>query len=191
MKGLKLSKTSWLILSAGIFVVILAGLGVTRSQQLQEQSKLEEELGLSTMRVDTIQVSHLRPQLEELQQKLDESESQLNEVRDRLRQTVVSVDVTEKYFAIAEYCDVVIENISNTTISSGTIGGVSCFETSISATVTGEVEDIVNFLIGLNEGYTTGYVQSTQITIPDESDESIDSEASASFQLVVYSYEGI
>lgn len=188
MKGLKFSKTGWLILSAGIFVVILAGLGVTRSQQLTEQTKLEEELSLSTMRVDTIQVSHLRPQLEELQQRLDESESQLNEVQDRLRQTVVSVDVTEKFFAIAEYCDVVIQNLTNTTISTDTIQNINCYETSISATVTGELEDIVDFLIGLNEGYTTGYVQSTQISIPDESS---DKQPSANFQIVVYSYEGI
>ncbi|MBA7638737.1 hypothetical protein ES703_46393 [subsurface metagenome] len=187
MKGLKLSKTSWLILSAGIFVVVLAGLGVTRSQQLKEQSTLEEKLGLSTTRVNTIQVSHLRPQLEELQQKLDESESQLNEVRDRLRQTVVSVDVTEKYFAIAEYCDVVIQNVNTTTISSDVIEGINCSKISISSTVTGEVENIIDFLISVNEGYTTGYVQSVHISIPDESG---DSEPSASFQIVVYSYEG-
>jgi len=187
MKGLKLSKTGWLILAAGVFVVILAGLGLTRSQQLKEQSKLEEELSISTMRVDTVQISHLRPQLDELHQKIDESKSQLNEVKDRLRQTVVSVDVTEKLFAIAEYCDVVVYDMANTTISFATIEGVDCLETSISAIVNGEVEDIVDFLIGLNDGYATGYVQSVQITIPDDSS---DNEPSAYFQMVVYSYEG-
>lgn len=189
MKVLKLSKTSWLILSAGIFVVILAGLGLTRSQQLKEQTKLEEELSISTMRVDTVQISHLRPQLDELQQKIDESKSQLNDVKDRLHQTVVSADVTEKLFAIAEYCGVDVNNMSNTTISADEIAGISCSTTSISATVNGEIEDIVDFLIGVNDGYTTGYVQSAYISIPDESDDSSE-KPSASFMMVIYSYEG-
>lgn len=184
---LKLSKTSWLLLSAGIFVVVLAGLGVTRSQQLKEQTQLEEELTLSTMKVDTIQVSHLRPQLDELQQRLDESITQLSEVQDRLRQTVLSVDIAEKYFAIAEYCDVVISNISTTTISTASIGGIAVSSASIGASVSGELDNIIDFLIGLNEGYTTGYVQSVQIGIPDESTDTL---PSASFQMVIFSYEG-
>lgn len=202
MKGLKLSKTSWLILSAGIFVVILAGLGVTRSQQLKEQSVLEEELTLSSMKMDTIQVSHLRPQLDELQQRIDESQTQLIEVKNRLRQSVVSADVIEKCFAIAEYCEVEIQTLSNTTSTIRGFSGIQCAQTNISASVTGDVENIVDFLIGLNEGYTTGYVDSVQITIAEETDETDEEaeeaeesseeepESTASFQIVIYSYEG-
>ena len=192
MKGLKLSKTSWLILSAGIFVVILAGLGVTRSQQLKEQSVLEEELTLSSMKMDTIQVAHLRPQLDELLQRIDESETQLEEVKDRLRQTVVSPDVIEKYFAIAEYCDVEIQNLSNSVILNNDLAGITCSQTNISASVTGDVENLVDFLIAMNEGYTTGYVQSAHITIAEETEETseLEPESSATFQVIIYSYEG-
>ncbi len=187
MKGLKLTKTSWLILSAGIFIVVLVGLGLTRSQQLEEQTKLEEELTLSTMRVDKIQVTQLRPQLDELQQRISESESQLNEARDRLRQTVVSVDVTDKLFVIAEYCGVELQNVNTSMISSRVIEGIDCYTTSITATFAGELPDIIDFIISLNDGYTTGYVQSTQISIPDESS---DNEPTADIQMVVYSYKG-
>ena len=194
MKGIKLSKTSWLILSAGIFVVILAGLGVTRSQQLKEQSFLEEELTLSTMKMDTIQVSHLRPQLDELQQRIDESETQLAEVKDRLRQTVVSADVTEKYFAIAEYCDVEIQNMSNTVILRTDLAGIACSQTTISASVTGDLENIVDFLVAMNEGYTTGFVQSVNIDVAIETTETEEAEeapeSTAHFQIIIYSYEG-
>lgn len=202
MKGLKLSKTSWLILSAGIFIVILAGLGVTRSQQLKEQSVLEEELTLSSMKIDTIQVSHLRPQIDELQQRIDESETQLIEVKNRLRQSVVSADVIEKCFTIAEYCDVDIQTLSNTTSTIRGFSGIQCAQTNIGATVAGDLENIVDFIIGLNEGYTTGFVQSVQISIAEETDEADEEsggteesseeepESAASFQIVIYSYEG-
>jgi len=187
MKGLKLSKTSWLILSAGIFIVVLAGLGVTRSQQLQEQTQLDEELSLSSMRVDSIQVADLRPQLEELQQRLEESEAQLIEVKDRLHQTVVSADVTDKFFVIAEYCGVEIMNLGTTQKSTHAVEGISCSTISITTTVEGEVASIIDFIISLNDGFTTGNVQSAQISIPEDSS---DSEPLASIQMVVYSYEG-
>ncbi len=187
MKGLKLSKTSWLVLSAGIFIVVLAGLGVTRSQQLKEQTQLDEEMSLSTMRVNSIRVADLHPQLEELQQRLEESEAQFIEVKGRLRQTVVSADVTDKFFVIAEYCGVEIMNLSTTQISTQTVEGISCSAISITATVEGEVPSIIDFIISLNDGFTIGNVQSARISIPEESS---DSEPSASIQMVVYSYEG-
>lgn len=187
MKGLKLSKTSWLILAAGVFIVALAGLGVTRSQQLKEQTHLDEELSLSTMRVDSIQVADLRPQLEELQQRIEESEAQLIEAKDRLRQTVVSADVTDKFFVIAEYCGVKIMNLATTKNSIKAVKGVSCTTISITTTVEGEVSSIIDFIISLNDGFTTGNVQSAQISIPEDS---ANNEPSASVQMVVYSYEG-
>jgi hypothetical protein len=192
MKGFKLSKTGWLLLSAGIFIVILAGLGVTRSQQLKEQSYLEEELNLSSMKMDTIQVSHLSPQLDELQQRIDESQNQFTTVKDRLRQSLISADVTEKFFAIADNCSVEIQNLTNTVIKPGQLSGLNCSQTSISASVNGDEDDIVAFLIALNEGFTTGYVQSIQMIVAEETGESSEGEpeSSANFQLIIYSYEG-
>ena len=54
MKLLKLSKTSWLILSAGVFIVVLGSLGIARSQQLQEKGTLDEELRLSTQTLEKL-----------------------------------------------------------------------------------------------------------------------------------------
>ena len=56
MKKLKLSKTSWLILAAGVFIVVLVGLGLTRSQQIREQSGLDDELSVTQKRLDNLQV---------------------------------------------------------------------------------------------------------------------------------------
>src|SRR3972149_2585110 len=98
MKGLKLSKTGWLILSAGLFIVILAGLGLTRSQQLKDQTKADADLTLSTTKLDKLQFADLQQKYEDLQQKTEESQAQLKEAKDRLRQTVVSVDVVDEFF---------------------------------------------------------------------------------------------
>lgn len=187
MKGMKLSKTSWLILSAGLFVVILAGLGVTRSQQLQEQTKLDEELAISETRLNKLQVTEMNQRLAELQEQLEESEARLTEAKDRMRQTVESIDVTDKFFVIAEYSGVEIMNITTSEIQSGNVESISAATINISAYVTGELDDLIDFVINLNSGYTTGVVTAADITIPEEDDES---QPSASLQMIIYSYEG-
>ena len=188
MKGLKLSKTSWLILSAGIFLVVLAGLGVTRSGQMKEQTKLGEELSVSESRLEKIQLTSLQTQSVELQDRLEEGESQLAEVKTRLRQTVLSVDVTDKLFEIAKYSEVTIMNLTTSTIAKNNIAGVDLATISLSATIIGDADKIIDFIINLNTGYTTGYVKSAQINLNNESSE--ESSAKASIQMVVYSYEG-
>ena len=68
MKYLKLSKTSWLILGVGVFIVALAFLGITRSQQAQEQSRLDDELEMSQMSLANMQISDLQAELAALEQ---------------------------------------------------------------------------------------------------------------------------
>jgi hypothetical protein len=184
---LKLSKTSWLILSIGLFIVIIAGLGFTRSQQLKEKGQLDEELSIAEKRLNKLQVKDLREQEEELQKRLDESTTQLAAVKDSLRQPVESIDVTDEFFAVAHYCDVEVMSISSSGIKSESLGDVACSMISLNASVIGEVSNLINFVIKLNNDFTTGLVQSAQMSIKETVYEG---EASASIQMVVYAYEG-
>jgi hypothetical protein len=188
MKGMKLSKTSWLILSAGVFTVVLAGLGVTRTGQMKEQNKLDEELGMYTSILEKSQAIPLETQLGDLQEKLKESESQLAEAKDRLRQTVLSVDVTDNFFQIANYCQVIVMNLNTSSISKIAINDVSFSTISITASVTGELSSLIDFIISLNKGYTTGFVRSAQLSVEDTSGDT--SAAKATINMVIYSYEG-
>jgi Type II secretory pathway, component PulF len=115
MKLLKLSKVSWLILSAGVFIVVLGSLGIARSQQIQEKGTLDEELRISTNRLEGLQTSlGSRERLDALQQRIEEEQLLLDEARKRLDQTVVSVDVADELFAIADYCGIIITGASTT-----------------------------------------------------------------------------
>jgi len=187
MKNLRLSKTSWLILSAGVFIVVLVGLGLTRSQQIQEQTGLDEELTVVQKRLDNLKVTELQQQQEELQQRINESEMELDEVKDRLRQPIVSVDVTDQLFSIAEYSNVVIMSLSTTPISTGQLGSVGMSTISVTTSVIGESSDVLNFIINVNNGLTTGIVENASISIPEDEEEE---SSSATLYIMVYSYEG-
>jgi len=107
MKGFKLSKAGLLILAAGVFIVVLLSLGITRYGQISEQTDLNDELSLSEMRLNNIDLKPFQLQLVELQEQFTDSESQLEEAKSRLDQTVISVDVTDKFYEIADYHDVI------------------------------------------------------------------------------------
>jgi hypothetical protein len=209
-KGIKLSKASWLILLAGVFVVILAGLGMTRSQQARELGRINEELSLSETRLDKLDVTSLKQQLNDLNRQVEAGRTQLEDAREKLRQTVVSVDVTDEFFKIAADSGVTVMNLTTSTISEGKLEGIGLKTISLSAQAKGDLEKIVDFIINLNDGYATGYVQSAQISIqPDESGqtgaiegdgdiEAAGGEAAGpaedgttvAVQMIIYSYEG-
>jgi hypothetical protein len=183
LKNFKLSKTSWVILSAGVFVVVLAGLGLTHSQQVKERTQLEEELTVTEMRLDKLDTSGLEKQYDDLKTQLEEKLAQLNDVKYVLRQPIESIDVTDEFFVVAAQENVEVITISSTSLTKEKFSGVSCTAISLMGTVTGELDDIIDFIINLNNDYTTGYIRSAQITIGENT-------VTANINMVIYSYQG-
>jgi hypothetical protein len=212
MKGIKLSKTSWIILSAGVFIVVLAGLGLTRSQQMSEITKLDSERSQYEMNLGKIQTTQLSQQLENLKGKVDEAESQLKDAQAKLNQTVISVDVADEFFKIASYSSVNVTRLTTTVIAQSKIEGISVSTISISAVVEGLKKNIVDFIYNINNGYITGNIQTAIIDFDGhideenpESDEGSGEESSAepregeeleiglataTVNMMIYSYEG-
>ena len=183
---MKLSKTSWLILAAGIFIVVFASLGITRSQQLQEQEQLDDELTVAEMRLNKFQVKQLRQQQEELQKQVDGSTMQLTAAKDKLRQTIDSINVTDEFFEIARSRSIEVVGISSSNIGSEELGNIVYSMITLNATVAGDTSNLISFVIRLNNDFTTGIVKSAQISIPEMADD----RPSANILMVVYAYGG-
>jgi hypothetical protein len=186
MKYIKLSKTSWLILAVGLFVVVAAGLGITRSQQAQEQGRIDDELATSQQSLAAIQITGLQAQLDQLLQEAAIAQVQLDAAQAQLDQTVISVDVTDELFSIAGSCGVVIINMGTSPILPSIYEGIGLSTTSVSMAVEGELPALVDFVESLNNDFSTGLVNSAQIDIPQSSSNST---PSASIQMIIYSYE--
>ncbi len=182
---MKLSKASWLILSTGVFVVVVAGLGLTRSQQIQQESQLGDELGLTQTRLTKFDIDQLRQQQADLQKQLDESAIQLTAAKDKLHQNIESIDVTDEFFRIARSRGVTVASISSSKISTEKLGDIVCSVIELSGTATGKVSNLINFVTGLNTDFTTGVVRSVQMSIPEATDQN---EPSATVRLVIYTY---
>ena len=168
-------------------MVVLAGLGLTHSQQSQEQTQLDEELVINEMRLNKFNFTELQQRRDELQKQIDDYLQQNAEAINMLQQTVESIDVTDEFFVVAAQCGVKVMNISTSAISTSSVNNVGCLAININASVEGEVPNIVYFIISLNADYTTGYVRSAQINIPKACSAEI---PKANIQMTIYAYEG-
>lgn len=176
-----------MILAVGVFAVVIIGLGLTRSQQIQAQGKLDDELSIAEMRLNKLQLQDLNQQLAELQGRYDQSETQLTAAKDKLRQTVESIDVTDKFFAVARSCNVQVTSLSSSGIKSDKLGGIACSKISLNADVSSQVPNLIDFIIRLNHDFSTGLVDSTQISVTKTPN---GDQSSAKIAMVVYSYQG-
>jgi hypothetical protein len=187
MKKMKFSKMGILILSAGVFIVVLAGLGLVRNGQMKEQSQLSKDLATSEMRLSKVDPGNQQIQLNELNQQLADTNEQLAGVKQKLVQKIASADVTEKFFEIANYYSVNVTIMGTTSVVQGLYGDISCNVISLSASASGDLSNVTDFIIGLNNNFSTGFVQSAQITVTEDPVADL---GSASITLIVYSYEG-
>src|SRR4030042_462241 len=187
MKGFKLSKTALLILATGAFIVVLSGLGITRYGQTSEQESLTEALTLSEARLNNMDLQPYQLQLAELREQLGDTESQLEEAKIRLLQTVISVDVVDKFYQIAEYHEIIVNSISTTKNQTEIYDGVSCLLITINAEVIGDLSHVIDLIHGLNNNFATGFVLSAQIKIESATAEG---GTTANILMVAYTYEG-
>ena len=184
MKKIKinLSKTGWIILSVGVFIVVLAGLGVTYSQQLKTSSEASDELEVTKMRLGQFNIEELESQKASLQELHTELSLQHDTGKTLLLQPVTSIDVTDKCYEIAAENNVEIIDIGTTDVKTDTFIKLPCEMISVNIVVRGELSDMVDFIINLNEDFSTGYIVTVQTVMADTPYTSV--------QLVVYTYKG-
>jgi len=188
---LKLSRTSWLLIITGAFVIISATLGVVTFQRLSEKDELNEKLALAVSDLQSnLQVEQLEDlslQQEELEGQLDQATSQFEAVKAMLSQPVGNVAASTILFDLAQAHGLEVAEVTLPGPTIENLEGVVCSVTSLSATVEGDIIDLVQFVIELNTYLTTGAINSVAITIPETASEE---EASADIQLLVYTYQG-
>lgn len=202
---MKLSKTSWLILTVGIFIIAFASVGFARSQRIHEQNQLHEELSLVELRLSKFQLEELASQQEELEKQLSQTMLQLETAKATLSQPTESITASDTLFDIAKTCGVEITEISSSGLTTGDLEGITCSVLSLTVRVEGNTSSLISFITTLNDTLTTGVVKSVEISIPaidregeqegeeeeqEEEEEKEKEKPSANIHLVIYTYQG-
>ena len=182
---MKLSKRTLLVIGVGAFLIILGSLGMVCSERVSEQNELNEQLAVAEARLSGIQLEQLSSQQTELEKQLSQTTSQAEAVKAILSQPTGSVAVSSILFDIAEAHGLEVTRMTSPGPASEDLEEVTCSVITLSATVEGDVPNLVNFVTKLNSHLATGVVRLVTITIPETAS---GEKASADIQVVVYTY---
>lgn len=207
---MKLSKKALFLLAGGIFVILAAGLGMAYSQQGDEQDRLNEELALARLRLENYpaQQLELTAQQKKLEGRLAMAKSQLKNTKAGLSRSTESIEASGGLFEIAGDCHVEVMEISSPGPTTRELEGVTLAVLPLTVTVEGEVLDLIDFVSRWTGDYSTGVVESVQISVPlppgeeeeegeveetEEGEEEAvieEQKPSAVINLLIYGYEG-
>ncbi len=182
---MRLSRTSWLIVTIGIFIIAFTSLAIVRYQQINQQSQLNKELASVELELNQVKPEQISSQYEELERRLSQTLAQLETAKAEFSPPIESIDTNDILFDIARDYGVKVIRITLSDESSDDSNGVAYSIETFSVTVEGDVLSLVNFITRLNSDLATGAVKSVVISIPGTS-----SEASADIQLVMHTYRG-
>ncbi|MFC2056192.1 hypothetical protein ACFLTO_01310 [Chloroflexota bacterium] len=184
---MKPSKKTLLVIAVGAFVIVLGGLLMVRSRQVDEQNQLSEQLRLSQSRLQGIQPERLSSQQAELEKQFSQATSQFEAAKAILSQPVDSITAVTTLFEVAKIHGLVVTEMTSPGPTEESLEGATLSVISLTAKVEGDLPNLVNCITTLDSFFTTGVVKSVAITVPEAAG---GDNASASVQLVVYTYRG-
>jgi hypothetical protein len=169
MRQLKLSKTSWIFLAAGIFLIVGISLFMTRSQQTDRQNSLQEDLRKSNLNLSLIKLDELSEQKGTLTRQIAEYESQTAETKAILTSSKDSIDTTNAILEEALTQGVDIKDLSSPGVTTEMLEGNSCETLSINIMVRGNILNVAGFISALNKTFPTSVIKSMQLNIQQPS----------------------
>ncbi len=205
---MKVSKTAWLILGIGIFVIAFATLFMLHSQQSGEQEWLEDSLSAAQAALPQLisEREDLGNQLTQLESQLTQATSSLSSSKARFPKSVQSIEYDEALFDIAKACDLEIVKLTASEPSAEEVEDVTYAITSFEVTVRAAKspphsmteayidKTVANILDFINTIATDGYFTNATIELvnmeaPEPGEEEAES-PEATIKLVIYGYKG-
>jgi len=187
---MKLSKTSWLILGIGIFVIAFGGLCLVYFRQGNEREQLNDSLLVAQATLPKVisekedwerQLAQWESQLAQLKSELAQAKLLLAESKMSFPKAVESIEYDEEIFKIADNCDLDITELTSLEPRDKEAEGITSSEprdkelevitfsvASFVVDVKGEVANILDFIntIATGDYFTTATVELVDIEVP-------------------------
>ena len=174
----RLSKTGWLILGIGIFVIALVSLYMLYSRQGDEQEQLNDSLLVAQATLPRVvsekedwqrQLTQLGSQLTQQESQLAQATSLLDTTQASFPESVESIEYDEELFRIADNWDLEITTLTASEPGNEEVEDITFSVTSFTADVKGEVANILGFIntIVTSEDFTSATAELVNINIPE------------------------
>ena len=208
---IRLSRTAWLILGIGIFVIAFITLYTVYTQRNREQEEISDSLlaaqntlpGIVSEKEDwESQLTQVKSELTQVEGEVAQAESLLSQTRVSFLKSVESIEYDERLFRIARGWNLDITRLTASEPSDIDVEGINFSVTSFTVYVSGEVVDILEFIttITIDESFNTTTIEAVDIQAPEPltegekgglTEEEIEEKekTSATIKLVIYSYQ--
>ena len=181
-------KLGWpTIVSAVLLLVILSGLGIFHLRQASDESRLSDEVVLAEASRDASEQEQAVDR-EEMTSRLSEISVELEQAQALLSRTTDSIEATETVFNIAAAQGITIGKLVILPESTTVLAGLECSMLSLSLSVGGSADDMVNFITALNRDVVNGVVTSVSMEVPVELFGLV---STADIDMIIYFYRGI
>ena len=180
-------KLGWpTIVIAALLLVILSGLGIFHLRQASDESRLSDEVVLAKASLDASEQEQTGDR-EEMTSRLTEISVELEQAQALLSRTTESIAATETVFNIAAAQGVVIDKLVILPESTTVLADLECSSLSLSLSVGGSLDEMVNFITALNRDVVNGVVTSINMEVPVEL---FGLASTADIDMIIYFYRG-
>ena len=184
-KYIKLSKKSWITIIIGVVIIAVASLSVYYFQQINQYNKINEQLIQIRTNLEKTQVPLLQSNKTELEQELSAKTLQLENAQAQLSIPMASSIITKTLFDVADSHRLTVNEMSSSMPQTQSQSGVELSQTELTASVEGNLSDIIRFIIALDKRFSTGVIKSVVIEILDD----IEGDSSIDFKMDIYNVE--
>lgn len=183
----KLSRKAYTVLLVGVFMVIAGGLGVAYGEQSNRQDKLNSELLLAQLRLDTYESNGFDTQLQTLEDQKLQIEADIDSFVVSLTQSIDDVNVIEALFVkLANVSDIEIIEIKSSSVIEQVLDSMDFIALPLVVTIRGNLADIIDFIKSTGQQFPTSVIESVRISMTEAGEEY--EQGSAVISLLVLSY---
>ena len=179
----------------GIIVLVgaVAVLGTSGSQKLGEKDDLQKELSTAQSKLQSIKLDPLSGKPAELDKQITEISPEIEALRAKLTVPVNSTNATSGIFEVARTHNLAVEVSTSSSPQFENISGVPLSSISLTATVSGRLSRIIDFIAELNSTLKTSAITSVEMEVPviinaDNTTATNGENTTAKIGLVVYTY---
>lgn len=181
---MKLSRTTWIALAVGLFVIASIGLYMVYQGQASERQEAEDRLAQARAEVPLLlsqkmaleaelsqmesDLAQWQSQIAQLELELSQTISELGQILTRFPGLIESIEYDEMLFAFARENNLKITSLAATESADEEIEGVTYSTTSFVLSMQGEVADILDFVntIVTDNDFRTAVMEPATIAVP-------------------------
>ena len=161
---MKFGKRSLILISVFAFLVLVFFINSVHDQKTSERDTLNEKLALTQSKIRGIQIDTLSTRKIELEQELIQSAAQLNATGSALSHSINKTEIVAILLKTAKGHSLEITDMILSGVTSANLSGIPASAVSLTATLEGDIPNLVAFTTQLNSFFSTGAIQSANIT---------------------------